>query len=766
MIKKIKNCSDIATSKTLWGKLLSIEDKKEMLSIKNLSLLLPKIMQNITENQISEIFTLRHTKDDINFNQFLCLMASFSNDTNFKAKVAFNNLRKENKVKYENFSKIAGLIIEDDLIIKKIFERIDASGLGVVSEEDFVNFLPNHITNSNKLFSVLHKMEDVSKNINFEKVNNLYTTTKKDLLNSKNDELDIGGTSPLQLQIGFFRLVQGAAYRCFRASFTANSETHLRAYNLPYSISNFVTFIDHITKLYIDTNVIESNVIIEAEKLKELMNDEYNLLKDRIQHWVKLEKNDQMLNAENLIENEDLETNDEHELFLSIVELILSIGIDGKNHFSINHADMALNEISRLRTKEKLIELGKLLKRQTSNEISENYIDSWQRVIVDEADTHIAGSIMPVKFWYEKFMPQLLRVCSAHKNSELELIDSETENDLNDWFASSLSNGDFDPYALDINNHFLKNSLQVKKRIKQAWRLSEHYLNGVQKKREREEFGRNDGYLCEYVTFIDIYLGRNDIEKSEMRISFPYFIGPSSWRFMHTIAEISCNKQKNSKLFIDNFKNFFRSLATVYPCPYCRYHLNKYVVQNKEIERYPIEYLFLGFNNKDMDLTISLEDKLSSISNTNDMRLFLWKLHNTVSSSISRSEEWFNNEKDPLYTNRYWPSLDTELERSRAFSKKSIELSRIYKVYDLLKPISKLTTLRDEVRYALKKNDKDLFLFCRERFIDTLNLLEAKILKSGFLQDTYHYNSNLINTPPHFTHEDELYSRSGHYYEN
>ena len=141
------------------------------------------------------------------------------------------------------------------------------------------------------------------------------------------------------------------------------------------------------------------------------------------------------------------------------------------------------------------------------------------------------------------------------------------------------------------------------------------------------------------------------------------------------MAEIACTK-KNSSDFINDFKQFFRSLATVYPCPYCRYHLNRYVVQNKEINRYPLEYLFLGFNRKNMDLTISLEDKLDTISSAQDMRLFVWKLHNTVSSSIARSEEWFHTEKDPLYTNRYWPSLDAELERAHAFSKISIELSR------------------------------------------------------------------------------------------
>ena len=756
----IKKCADKSTAIYLWNKIHTDNSKHETVSVRKMSLILPSLLSSIKEQDILNLVNQRHIKE-INLNQFLCMLASLGEDKNFKAKIAFENLLQKNhqKIKYDDFLRIAELIISDESIIKKIFTRLDASGLGEASEEDFINFLPSIVNKNNKVFSVIHEMDEVEKN---EKNNNEIINIDENKLIKK----DLSGTSPLQLQIGFFRLMQGASYRCFRASFTANSETHLRAYNLPYTISNFVNFTNKVIKLYIDSGVIESKIVLEAEKLRGIVNKEYHSLKNRIINWENIDKNEHMLRAENIIDNENIEIEDEHDLFFSIIEIVLSIGIDDDNHFTIDHADMALNEINRLRLKEELNELKKLSKLSNPNSIDEKFINSWHRVIIDEADTHIAGSIMPVKFWYEKFMPQLLRMCSAHTNNEIDLIDQESENDLNDWFNTLSKNGDFDPYAIDVQNHFLQNNIEIKKRIKQAWRLSEHYLNGVQKRREREEFGRNDGYLSEYVTFIDIYLGRNDVEISEMRISFPYFIGPATWRFMHTMAEISCGNNLSNKFFIDDFKNFFRSLATVYPCPYCRYHLNKYVVQNKEIKRYPLEYLFLGFNNDKIDLTISLDDKLSTIEQPNDMRLFLWKLHNTVSSSIARSEEWFNSEKDPLYTNRYWPSLDTELERANAFSKQTIELSRIYKVYNLLKPVSKLETLRDEMQYAIDTNDHNLFVSCKNRFKDVLKTLEEQILSSKYLQDTYHYNPSLINTPPHFTPEDEAYSRSGHYYEN
>ena len=759
MFNPVESCSSIEIAEKIWNELVNEEKQEFEVSSKKLVKALPKFIKSFSKKKLLDLLHARHIHGKIKFNQFLCLVASLETSRSFKAHVAFKNLSKDNKtsVTEEDFVTVASLIIPDEALVKSIFGKVDASGLGEASEQDFINFLPKE-TNENRDLSSF-----------FADVGSDLMQVKKgvsQIAGNESDTTTLNGTSPLQLQIGYFRLVQGAAYRCFRASYTANSETHLRAHNLPYSITNFVSFVDRITRLYIDSGIIETKVITEAEKLCHLIQNEYKQLQARVKNWDSIEKDSHMLRAENLLENEALKTEDEHKLFLSVVEMILSIGIDGDDHFSIDHPELALNEINMLRLKEELSEMNALkVSQERLDNARENFIESWERVIIDDGDSHVPGSIMPVRFWYEDFMPQLLLVCSAHTNAELHEIESENESDLDKWFQTCAEDGRFEPFALDLNKYFLKNSLKVKKSIKQAWRLTEHYLNGVQKRREREEFGRNDGYLSEYVTFVDIYLGQKDVELSEMRISFPYFIGPATWRFMHTMAEIACTK-KNPSDFINDFKQFFRSLATVYPCPYCRYHLNRYVVQNKEINRYPLEYLFLGFNRKNMDLTISLEDKLDTISSAQDMRLFVWKLHNTVSSSIARSEEWFHTEKDPLYTNRYWPSLDAELERAHAFSKISIELSRVYKVYNLLHPVSKLQTLRDEIQYALTKNDLDLFGSCKERFKIILKELESEILSSGYLQDTYMYNPNLIDVAPHFTSEDEAYSRSGHFYEN
>merc|ERR1712232_1485363 len=114
---------------------------------------------------------------------------------------------------------------------------------------------------------------------------------------------------------------------------------------------------------------------------------------------------------------------------------------------------------------------------------------------------------------------------------------------------------------------------------------------------------------------------------------------------------------------VEGFKNYMKYFATMYPCPYCRHHLNAYVVLGKERDLYPVEYLFLGWNNpeENPEGMVTLADKLSYIKDAPSLRLFLWKLHNTVNASIARSEAWYHTDQEAVYTSRYWPNIDAEV---------------------------------------------------------------------------------------------------------
>ena len=581
-----------------------------------------------------------------------------------------------------------------------------------------------------------------------------------------------GGTSPLQMRIGLFRLLQGAAYRSFRENYSANSETHLRAYDLPYTIPNFAGFVNAALDLYQSLGIVEEGAEEPIEDLRSSVNAMVAQLESRMANWATLEPTAEMAAAEQVIEAELDGLEHHHQVFAAAMELVLSGGLQGHRVAEIGLEDLQLHELNRLRHQEDFRELS--LHRHAISPVDQvegssitPYLERWHRVIVDDSDTRYAGAILPTRYWYEDFMPKLLKATSVMTRSELAAIDAETDADLDGWFERRNKAGEFDTFATALKAHFLSSPLPVKQELKQAWELSYHYINGVQKRREREEFGRESGYLSEYVAFIDVFLGRDDIERSEMRLSFPYYLGPATWRFMHTSAElihaISPGERQNEALAC--FKRFFLALATMYPCPYCRFHLNRYVVKNREVTMYPIEYLLLGPKTPTEHIEVTIDSKLASITDSNGLRLFLWKLHNTVSSSIARSEPWFHQESDAHYTTRYWPGLDSELARARALEEPSLPLERIERIYAVIKKASHLSILRDELQQALRRGDKEELQRVWERAEASVDSVEQALLASQFLSTTYHYDPSLVLEPPHFSAEEEALARSGYYVE-
>ena len=106
------------------------------------------------------------------------------------------------------------------------------------------------------------------------------------------------GTSPLQMQIGWFRLIQGAAYRSFRESYSANSETHLRAYDLPYTISDFVRFVNAAVDLYLALGIVEDGAEEPFESLRTSVIRAEVDLRDRMANWDSIPHTEAMLEGE------------------------------------------------------------------------------------------------------------------------------------------------------------------------------------------------------------------------------------------------------------------------------------------------------------------------------------------------------------------------------------------------------------------------------------------------------------------------------------
>lgn len=460
----------------------------------------------------------------------------------------------------------------------------------------------------------------------------------RQLLSQHPQDERVRGTSRLQMQIGMFRLIQGAAYRCFRESFSANHETHLRVRNLPYRITEFVSFVQTAIALYKGLGIVEPACYPVLDAVVQSITDEYIRLETRIRDWEAIEKTPEMLVEEQAMIAARSKSANAREKFAAGVEFAITMKKRKLNLDDVVEGVLAINELNRLREQELRQEFT--LSTTQFQGSPKDYLKKWNRVILTDALEAIDGAMMPVTYWYDDFMPKLLAAFSVSTTNDIQMNTVPDATVLQQWYESTRDSGEFGYYGADVAANFLNCTPAQQLSLQQAWNLTHHYLNGVQKRRERLEFGRESGVLSQYVAFIDVYLQRSDIRDAQMRVSFPYYLGPVVWRFFHTTAEIVDRQPaKQQTMLVACFKEFFKLFATMYPCPYCRHHLNAYVVQNKEVDMYPVEYLLLGRDAHLTDFQMSIDDKLSTITDGASLRLFFWKLHNTVSASIARSEE-------------------------------------------------------------------------------------------------------------------------------
>ncbi len=576
----------------------------------------------------------------------------------------------------------------------------------------------------------------------------------------------VHGTSILQLQIGVFRLIQGAAYRCFRESFSANHETHLRVRNLPYRITEFVPFVRTSIHLYKALGIVEEACHPALDAVIQSIDDEYERLQHRIANWQSIPKTEEMLAEHNAMVEARSRSANTREKFAAGIEFAITMQKQRLHLSNVVEGVLAVNELNRLREDELRQDLSPARAQSDGDPLA--YLAKWNRVLLDNALETVDGAMMPVAYFYEDFMPKLLTAFTVSTAAQVATAVNLDEKVLNGWFDWMQSSGDFTRHGADVEAAFPRCSPAEKLRLLQGWWLTRHYLNGVQKRRERAEFGRESGGLAQYVSFIDVYLGRSDIRDSLMRVSFPYYIGPAVWRFLHTTAEIVCERPAaEQQALVATFKEFFKLFATMYPCPYCRHHLNAYVVQNREVDMYPVEYLLLGHDPGSGSFNMSIDDKLATVTDGPSLRMFLWKLHNTVSSSIARSEEWYHRDESAFYTTRYWPSMAAELARAKAFNHSSISVERIESNYQLLGPVGRLAGVRLELQRLLARGDTESIGQAKKIAQDYIRRLEASVLNGRFLQDNYRFEPDLqVDTlNPSVSSAEEELGRSGFYTE-
>ena len=790
--------------KKLW-KAFSIfdADNSNTISAKELEIVMKSLGQEPSPTELREL--IKEVDVDrsgsIDFEEFKALMIARQGDHQSRLKLAFSVFDKDNsgRITAEEMHDVMSQFELTDSELEEMIKEVDQDGNGSIDFEEFCQLLPDEATTQEDLDAPIFPVDSISPKVTSEqtapislgkelaqatpettsveetkptKISEQGTSTQfnpeltqlKELLAKHPQNEKVRGTSRLQMQIGLFRLIQGAAYRCFRESFSANHETHLRVRNLPYRITDFVPFVQDAIALYKGLGIVEESCHPILDAVVESISQEYGRLQDRIQNWKTLEKTPEMLAEEQAMLSSRSKSANVREKFAAGVEYAITMKKQKLSVGDIIEGVLALNELNRLREQELKQEF--VSPPAPSGEDSQAYLKKWNRVILKDALETVDGAMMPVAYWYEDFMPKLLAAFSVSTASDIEANTIPNEQELNQWYEDTQTSGEFERYGQDVADNFSNCTPTQKLSLQQAWELTHFYLNGVQKRRERLEFGRESGVLSQYISFVDVYLGRNDIRDAQMRISFPYYIGPAVWRFFHTTAEIVNTKPaEQQKDLIAVFKDFFKLFASMYPCPYCRHHLNAYVVQNKEVDMYPVEYLLLGQDSSGTDFQMSIDNKLSTVTDGASLRLFFWKLHNTVSSSIARSEEWYHQDEKAFYTTRYWPSLDSELARANGLKQISISTDRIYRIYGLLRPVARLANVRLELQKLLNEGNAQSLEQAYAIAKNHIQELEDSVIKGEFLQETYYFDPDIVDRSPAFTPEEEEFSRSGFFIE-
>jgi Ca2+-binding EF-hand superfamily protein len=73
-------CTDLNSTKKLWNELVSDQKIKDTISSKKLIRSLPGLMSDLKKEELSAIFKTRHIHGNIDFEQFLCLVAALGDN--------------------------------------------------------------------------------------------------------------------------------------------------------------------------------------------------------------------------------------------------------------------------------------------------------------------------------------------------------------------------------------------------------------------------------------------------------------------------------------------------------------------------------------------------------------------------------------------------------------------------------------------------------------------------------------------------------------
>jgi hypothetical protein len=435
-----------------------------------------------------------------------------------------------------------------------------------------------------------------------------------------------------------FSLLVGTAYRSFRPTcpkddreFTGiNPETH-KFTDLMLLVKNtsnllgFTGILDPQHTKYLDelSATLEHNYGIVLENISEGKNNHVNnngYLFGKLEAEVKH-------NSENIRRIDDLTT-------LNLVHLLDEPEINQANESQSPSVDDLVNR-------------NCVLVRQKSSFPYISFPHQYSTIIIDNQDEYIPEALLPNNFWYDHFLPLLLKaLCIEPLNDAvyyglLENHDFDSDQELarlmDIWYEDNYRV--LLTYCKDVTDFFDNMVLIEKIIIKQSWDLTKKYILESNTLALTNNLALD---LSQYVPFIDQYVGKRYVADEKITLlSWQYqYFGPRIWKFLHIIPELISRQPTNSQAqSIVYFIDFFMIFLKTYPGPYSQDHVNNGMVKNSELFNYPVEYLFMDWNPGSLPTIfgLNINNKMKLIKNTLDLKLFLWKFHNAVNSTIHGS---------------------------------------------------------------------------------------------------------------------------------
>lgn len=528
-----------------------------------------------------------------------------------------------------------------------------------------------------------------------------------------------------EIRIGVFRLLSGAAYRVFRPNYSSTKKDD------PYLFDDFVELVKNTVDIVIDLKIVPRFKYRHLKQLVTIIEREYYRVCARVDHCTvhnctpydcerlnASERYDRTyINQSDLVNRiEDLKH------VLRRAEAVASLKIKTRSSYSDMDIDALKKDIEQIgtqlcempyvdfmngyssillkdrRNKRNSINVGAMLNK-TGKLTGEDLRGTMVRepnVSLHKTSRYTPGALIRNGFWYEEFMPLLLRGIAVdptddHWENLIDIDEAKIDDLLDSWYAQN--SFELNTHCNDVVAIWDGLTLPEKIMIKRAWDTIRDYMVTYQVRFEVTTKEERD--LSQYVPFIDELLNRSYVKDQSMRLTMPLFIGPPIWTFMHSIPELMeahsvitknrgsrahtkleaiKNKIDSSKVdasnkivgsastsYVEYFKSYVLLFLQMYPCPYCRYHINDYVKQNHEIFNYPLEYTLMGIGqNRELVtdvFSLNIRAKLNTVHSTNDVRLFLWKFHNAVSSSVqsrnTNSAKPINSSKIITYSDKY-----------------------------------------------------------------------------------------------------------------